>query len=256
LRTGTLGVKGSFEALRLGQSTKALETGESSIRISINIVAIIALRRVNPLAVIRSRISRARTTTSSGFSTASSGSGAEFTELGGRAGTSEESTTLSLTPVVGISITIVVRNEPTSRFKNSKGEFRNLHLGNEAGGHSFVSELSSFEVRSSSSRRSGILHVSSLESRATEMLSKSVGKGLSIDNASRHTIKSSRSKVTGKGLTAAREPMSIQSLTETKSMDDFVHNTDHLSFVVHWFSSRSEVLGTDDSFTNDRSLGT
>jgi len=62
--------------------------------------------------------------------------------------------------------------------------------------------------------------------------------------------------VTGEGLTAASEPMSIQSLTETESMDDFVHNTDHLSFVVHWFSSRSDVFGTDDSFTNDRSLGT
>jgi len=256
LRAGTLGVKGSLEALRSGSSTKALETGESSIGISINIITIITLRRVNPLAVIRSTVSRARTTTSSGLSTASSGSRAELTEFRGRAGTSEERTTLALTPVVGISITIVVRNEPTSRFKDSKGEFGNLHLGDETGSHSFVSELSSFEVRSGSSRRSGILHVSSLERRATEMLSKSASEGLSIDNASSHTIKTGRSNVSGEGFTATSEPVSIQSLTETKSVDNFMYNADHLSFVIHGFSSGSEEFSTDDSLTNDGSLGT
>jgi hypothetical protein len=209
LRAGTLGVKGSFEAFRLSRSTKALETGESSIGISINIIAIIALRRVNPLAVIRSSISTARTTTSSSLSAASSGTRAELAEFGGGASTSEERAALSLTPVVRISITIVVRNEPTSRLEDSKGEFGQLHLDDETGGHSFVSELPSFEVRSSSSRRSGILHVSSLEIRAAEVLSKSASEGFSIDNASSDTVKTGRSNVTGEGLTAASEPVSI-----------------------------------------------
>jgi len=81
LRAGTLGVKGSLEAFRSGRSSKGLDTGESSIGISINIVAIIALRRVNPLAVIGSSISRARTTTSSSLSALSSGTRAEFAVL-------------------------------------------------------------------------------------------------------------------------------------------------------------------------------
>jgi hypothetical protein len=88
------------------------------------------------------------------------------------------------------------------------------------------------------------------------MLSKSASEGLSIDDASSDTIKRSSSNVTGEGLTAAREPVSIQTLTETKSVNDFVHNADHLSFVVKRFSSGSEISGTDDSLTNDRSLGT
>jgi len=161
-----------------------------------------------------------------------------------------------LTPVVRISITIVVRNKPTSRLKDSKREFGNLHLGDQTGGHSFVSELSSFEVRSSSSRRSGILHVSSLKSRATEMLSKSASERFSIEDASSDTVKRSSGNVTSEDLTAAREPMRIQTLTETKSVNDLVHNADHLSFVIKRFSSGSEVSGTDDSLTNDRSLGT
>jgi len=113
-----------------------------------------------------------------------------------------------LTPEVRISIA-VVRNVPTSRFKDSKGEFGHLHLDNKTGGHSFVSELSSFEVRTGSTRRSGVLHVSSLEARASEMLSKSAGEGFSIDDASSDTIKFSRSDVTGESLTTAGEPVAV-----------------------------------------------
>jgi len=88
------------------------------------------------------------------------------------------------------------------------------------------------------------------------MLSKSTSEGLSIDNASRDTAKRSRSNVTGEGLTTASEPAAIQALTETKSVNNFVHNADHLSFVVHRFSSGSHEFSTDDSLTNDGSLGT
>jgi len=163
---------------------------------------------------------------------------------------------LALTPNERISITSVVRNVPTSRFKESEGEFGYLHLVDKAGGHGFVSELSSFEVRSSSTRRSGIFHVSSLETRASEMLSKSTSEGFSIDNASRDTAKRSRSNVTGEGLTTASEPAAIQALTETKSVNNFMHNADHVLFVEKSIRSGTNVFGTDDSLTNDRSLGT
>jgi len=159
---------------------------------------------------------------------------------------------LSFTPVVRIS-KAVIRNVPTSRFKESEGEFGHLHLDDKAGGHGFVSEMSSFEVRSSGTRRSGILHISTLERRASEMLSKSAGKGFSIDDASLDTIKSSRGNMTSELLTAAGEPVGIQSLAETESMDNFVHNADHLSFMVKDVSTGSEVSGTDGNLTTDGS---
>jgi len=115
---------------------------------------------------------------------------------------------LSLTPIERISIT-VVGDVPTSRFEESEGEFGNLHLVDETGGHSFEGELSSFEVRSSSTRRSRILHISSLETRATIMLSKSASEGFSINDRSRDTAKSSLGKVARELLTTAIEPVVI-----------------------------------------------
>jgi len=88
------------------------------------------------------------------------------------------------------------------------------------------------------------------------VLSKSASERFSIDDASSDTVKTGRSNMTGEGLTAASEPMGIQSLTETKSVDNFVHNTDHLSFVAKRISSGSEISSTDDSLSNDGSLGT
>jgi len=137
---------------------------------------------------------------------------------------------LSLTPEERISIA-VVSNIPTSGFEESKGEFGNLHLDNETGGHSFIGELSSFEVRSSSTRRSGVFHVGTLERRAAEMLSKSASKGFSIDDASFDTTESSASDVTSELPTTACEPVRVQTLAETKSMDDLVHDADHLLFM-------------------------
>jgi len=104
---------------------------------------------VDPLTVVGSSISGARTTTSTSHGATSSRAGAEFVERRSRAGTSKEVTTLSLTPEERISIA-VVSNIPTSGFEESKSEFGDLHLDNETGSHGFISELSSFEMGSSS----------------------------------------------------------------------------------------------------------
>jgi len=106
---------------------------------------------MDPLAVVRSTISGACTTTLSGLDTASSRIGAELAERGRRASSSEEVATLSLTPVERISIA-VVSNVPTSRFEEGEGELRHLHLIDKTRGHSFISELSSFEVGASGTR--------------------------------------------------------------------------------------------------------
>jgi len=39
-------------------------------------------------------------------------------------------------------------------------------------------------------------------------------------------------------------------------MNDFMHNTDHLSFMGQDISSRSDILGTEDNLTNNRSSST
>jgi len=161
---------------------------------------------------------------------------------------------LTLTPNKGISITIVIRNVPTSRFKKSEGEFGHLHLVNKAGSHGFEGELSSFEVRSTSTRSSVIFHISSLESRASEVISKPTSEGFSINNASRDTSKRSSDNVTGEGLTTASEPTAIEALAETETVDDFMHDTDHILLMKKRISSGTNVVSTDDSLTNNRSF--
>jgi len=149
----------------------------------------------------------------------------------------------------------VVRNVPTSRFKESEGEFRELHLDDKTGSHTFEGELSSFEVRSSGTGRSSVLHISTLESRTAEVSSKSAGKRFSIDDSSGHAIKSSRSDVTGESLTTAGQPLSVKTLAETKSMDNFVHDADHLLFMQKDVSGGLDVGSTDDSLADKGSLG-
>jgi len=104
-------------------------------------------------------------------------------------------------------------------------------LGDKTGSHTFISELSSFEVRSSSTRRTGVFHVSTLKSRATEMLSKSTGKRFSIDDLSGSTTESSRGNVTSEGLTTGSKPLAVQTVTETESVNDLMHDADHVLFV-------------------------
>jgi len=128
-------------------------------------------------------------------------------------------------------------------------------LGNETGSHHLVGELSSFEVGTSGTGGAGVLHVSTLEGRATEMLSQSTGKRFSVDNSSGGTIKLSRGDVTGEGSTAASKPVAVQALRETKGMDDLVHDADHLLFVEKDIGSGLHVVSTDDSLTDKGSLG-
>lgn len=174
---------------------------------------------------------------------------AEFVVLRRRAGSSKETASLSLTPVVRISI-VVIGNVPTSGFEESESKFGNLHLTNETRGHSFVSELSSLEVRSSSTGGTSVLHVSTLKSRAAEVRSKLASKGFSTNNTSLDTIESGIRDDVTELLTARVEPVTIKSLTETEGMDDFVHNADHLSFVIQDISSGGKISSTDDSLTD------
>jgi len=63
------------------------------------------------------------------------------------------------------------------------------------------------------------------------VLSKSASKGFSIDDNGSSTIKSSGSNVAGEGLTAASEPSGEQTLGESESVDDLVHDADDVLFV-------------------------
>jgi len=104
-------------------------------------------------------------------------------------------------------------------------------LGDKTGSHTFKGELSSFEVRASSTRRTGVFHVSTLERRTSEVLSKSASKGFGIDDNSSSTTETSGSNVAGEGLTAASEPSGEQTLGETESVDDLVHDADDVLFM-------------------------
>jgi len=88
------------------------------------------------------------------------------------------------------------------------------------------------------------------------MLSKSASKGFSIDDASFDTTESSASDVTSELPTTACEPVRVQTLAETESVDNFMHNTDHLSFVVKDIGTGSEISSTESNLTSNGSTGT
>jgi len=161
---------------------------------------------------------------------------------------------LSLSEVELVSV-VVVGDVPTSRFEESKGELRDLHLVDEAGSHDFEGELSSFEVRTSSTRTTSVFHVSTLKSRASEEASKSGGKRRSVDDDSGVTIESSRGDVTGKSSAAASKPFAVQALGETESVDDLMHDTDHVLFVEEDIGGGTHVVSGDGGLTNKGSLG-
>jgi hypothetical protein len=103
----------------------------------------------------------------------------------------------------------VVSNIPTSRFKESEGKLRHLHLVDQTRGHGFVGELSSLEVGTGSTRRSGVFHVGTLESRAAEVLSESASKRLNVEDSGTDTSESGRSDVPSEGLSTASEPARV-----------------------------------------------
>jgi hypothetical protein len=153
---------------------------------------------------------------------------------------------LSLTPVIVISVA-VIRSIPTSTFKESKSERRHLHVVDQTRSHDFVSELSSFEVGTSSTRGTRVFHIGTLKSRATEMLSKLGSKRFNNDNLASSTVKSSRRD--GHTLEVL-----IQTVGESEGMDNFMHNTHHVLFMEKNISGFLEVVSVDSNITNQRSL--
>jgi len=255
LGAGTGGTEGTFETLGVLSSTEGLDAGDSSVTAGTGVVTIVTDGGVDELTVVRSGISSASTTTTTNVGAGSSRGRAEFTELGRRAGTSKETATLSFSEVEFISV-VVVGNVPTGRFEESKGELGSLHLVDKTGSHDFEGELSSFEVRSSGTGTTTVFHVSTLKSRASEEASKSGGKRRGVDDYGSSTIKSSRSDVTGESLTTASQPLAVQTLGETESVDNLMHDTDHVLFVEEDIRSGSHVVSRDGSLTNKGSLGT
>jgi len=128
-------------------------------------------------------------------------------------------------------------------------------LGDKTGSHTFISELSSFEVGTSGTRRTTVFHVSTLESGTSEVLSESAGKGFSVDDNGSSTTEAGRGNVAGEGLTAASEPLVEQTLGETESVDDLMHHADHVLFVNQDISSSLNVIATDGGSTDKGSLG-
>jgi len=155
---------------------------------------------------------------------------------------------LSLTPVVVVSVA-VVSGVPTTRFKESKSEGRHLHIVDQTGSHDFVSVLSSFEVRASSTRRARVFHVGTLESRAAEMLSELGGKRFSTDDLAGTTTEGSR------GDLDTLEVL-VETVGETKSMDNLMHDTHHVLFVEEDIAGFLQEVSVDLDVTNQRSLGT
>jgi len=219
------------EALAVLSSTVGFNAGESSILGGTRVVTIVAGAGTIELATIRSTITgTAAATTTTDISASSSGRAAEFAELTSRAGTSKEAAALTLTPVERISIA-VVRDVPAGTFKESKGELRVDLLVDKTGGHSFEAEVLLFKVRTSSTRATTVFHVSTLKSRASEMVSELGGKGSNVQDSGGTTIDRSSSNVTSKLLTAAVNKAGVHVLSKTEDMGKFMHHADHVLFM-------------------------
>jgi hypothetical protein len=205
---------------------------------------------VNELAAIRSTIRSAATTTVTSSSTGSGAGLADSTigrETTGRAGVSQETTALLLTVVKGISIT-VVSSIPAGAFKESKSHFRYWLIIDEAGGHDFGTELSSFEVGTSGGRGTRVLHIGTLESRASEVGSELRSEGFSDEDLAGTAAESSRGN-------RGTVEVSVQAGSETESVSDFVDHAAHILFMKKDVRGFSEVASVDSSKSNERSLG-
>jgi hypothetical protein len=129
-------------------------------------------------------------------------------------------------------------------------------LVNKTGSHELVREDLSFEVRTSSSRASAVFHVSTLKSRAAEMLSKHTGKGLNINYSGSTTHKTSGFDMTTKLSTIAVNETTVHTLGKTENVNNFVDHAYHILFVKKDVSSGLNELATDDSTTDKGSVGT
>jgi len=223
--------EGTSEALTVLASTVGFNAGESSILGGTGVVTIVAGAGTIELATIRSAVAgTTAATTTTNISATSGGRTAEFAELTRRAGTSKETATLTLTPVERISVT-VVGDVPAGTFQESKSELGVDLLIDKTGGHSFVTEMSLFEVRTSSTRATTVFHVSTLKSRATVMLSELRSKGFNVQDKSVSTIELTSASVSLKSLTLRVNELAELALSETKDVEDFMDDADHILFV-------------------------
>jgi len=128
-------------------------------------------------------------------------------------------------------------------------------LVDQTGGHDLEGEDLTLEVRTSSSRASTVFHVGTLKSRATEMVSKSGGKGLNIQDSGGTTVKTGTSDVTRESSSSTAKEILVHMSSKTKSMDKFMHHTYHALFVLKNIGSVRHESSTDSGSTRKRSVG-
>jgi len=205
---------------------------------------------VDELAVIGSSVRRAAATTVVGSSTGSSAGLADAAvevEGAGRAGLGQEVAALSLAVVVVVSHA-VVSDVPAGTFEEGEGELGYGLIVDKTRSHGFGAELSSFEVGTSSSRGTGVLHVSTLESRASEMVSESSSEGFSDEDLAGTTAER------GGGDGGSSEVL-VQTGGETEGMGDFVDHADHILFVEKNVAGFLDEGSVDSGKGNGGSLG-
>jgi len=209
-----------------------LETGKSGIALGTSVVAIVVDAGMNELATIRSDVSLAETTSSSGRSASSGRSSAEIIEsgVGIAARISHESASLTLTEPVSISH-IVVSSVPTRAFEHSEGELTVGLLVNQTRSHGFESEQSSFEMGTSGGGTSTVFKVSTSHGGAAKELSNSAGKGFNINDLGSLSTDSTGLDVTGQFLAAGAQEVLVESWAETENVGSFVQNHVDVLFV-------------------------
>jgi len=107
-----------------------------------------------------------------------------------------------------------------------------LHFVNKAGGHELkTGEDSTFEMVSGSTRSTSVLHVSTLEARATEVISEHTSQRFSSKNKTGSTVKTSSGSKAALLLTVGVKERGVQVAGETEGVSDFVHHTDHVLFM-------------------------
>jgi len=109
---------------------------------------------------------------------------------------------------------------------------RVLHLVDEVGSHGFETEVSTFEVRTSNSTSGSVVfQVSTLEARATEMVSESLGKRSNVKDVGGITIEGGSGDVALEGSAVSIDELGEETGTETESVGQFVHNSVHVLFM-------------------------
>jgi len=107
-----------------------------------------------------------------------------------------------------------------------------LHVVDKTGSHELkTGEDSTFEMVSSSTRSTSVLHVSTLEARATEMVSKHSSQRFSSEDGAGVTSKLGSSNKSTLFLAVGVKERRVQVAGETERVSNFVHHTDHVLLV-------------------------